>query len=121
MTTTAKSIALAAALIGAAGCTPRPAHMYATDYANNPYPNECRQDLAALTAQIPVVDVEPDKLARIAGQPVYGVYMNFRGLKFIYLDSNLSGWMRLEILHHERCHAFLDMSGKDPAWHKERH
>lgn len=115
-----KTAILAAALVLAAcvGCDPKPPHLYATDYANNPYPAECRQDLSTLTAHIPVVDVDSDKLAKIAGRPVYGIYMEFKGLRFIYLEKNLSGWMRLEILHHERCHAFLDMSGKDAAWHK---
>jgi hypothetical protein len=107
-----------------AACDSPAPYSYVTDYAGNVYPPQCRQDLSALTVSVPVVEVEQPRLNRIAstttGRPaaVYGLYIEIGKVRAIYVEKGLMGWKRADILHHERCHAYLDILGLDPNWHR---
>jgi len=94
-------IGLAAVL---SACSNTPDYYAATDVLGNHYPVACQKDLSYI--KIPVVPVSRADMDRLAAARhingrLYGLTW---GGKVIMIDENLRGWVRDDIIHHERCH-----------------
>jgi hypothetical protein len=111
-----RTVAAALALT-IAGCTRAYAYP-TTDHAGRVYPLECRRDLSDV--RVPVIYTSEAHMLSVASAAglhvpdnarLYGLHVQQLGASIIMVDETLRGWVREDVVHHERCH---EVAG---AWH----
>ena len=83
-----------------AGCAISPVKR--VDFLGHTYPDECMMDLSHI--ETPIYYVSKANLQTMAvrdGLTMYGAYY----AEMIFVRDDLRGWVRDEVIHHERCHA----------------
>lgn len=93
---------------------PLPPWAVPVDQLGNPWPEECRRDLAAETAYVPIFSVPRESMGRAPdGRSYDGLTYTFgvRGDELITIADDLYGWRLIYVMHHERCHVVAG------AWH----
>jgi hypothetical protein len=101
------AILLAAAASACADPGAAPTH----DHAGRPYPPECQRDLSHVN--VPIIETTEASLfalAAIGGKHLnpagrfYGLHIRRATGSTIYIDERLRGWLRADVIHHEKCH-----------------
>ena len=102
--------ALALALLLAGCATGEPLQ----DFAGNSYPPACRGNLSDIQTPIAFVPGASLQWRASHGATVRGMWMP--GL--IQIDNSLAGWLRDDVIRHERCHERIYELTGSPNWHK---
>lgn len=86
------------------------------DHARNIYPPQCAGSLADEPGEVIFVSPAQMRGLRVGNREAWG--MTREGSRRFYIDNTLMGWMREDVIKHERCHGRMFRLTGNGQWHR---